>query len=403
MLETTVKSHSKVHNSVKLSRHIPILRFSEFNGEWNRNTFGQIALKIGSGSTPRGGEKVYQKSGVPFIRSQNVTNNSLVLNDITFISEDINKKMKGSVVYDNDILLNITGGSIGRSCVVPEHFGYGNVNQHVCIIRLKRDYDPHFIQPFLTSFKGQKLVFQGQTGSGREGLNFSSIASFKISLPALPEQQKIASFLTAVGTKIQQLTKKKELLEQYKKGVVQQIFSREIRFKDENGNYYPDWEEKRLGELFSIKYGKDYKHLKKGNIPVVGTGGIMTYVNQYLYDKPSVLIGRKGTIDKPQFWESPFWTVDTLFYTEINEDFLPYYVFLIISNINWRMYNEATGVPSLNTSSINNVKASVSVNSEEQQKIANFLTGNDKKINLIDKQLEHVKLFKKGLLQQMFV
>src|SRR5690606_16543894 len=127
-----------------------------------------------------------------------------------------------------DVLLNITGASIGRSCLVPKNFKVGNVNQHVCIIRLKREYDPKFIQVFLSSEKGQRLIDQGQTGSGREGLNFQSIRLFKSKFPSLPEQQKIASFLSAVDKKIQQLTRKKELLETYKKGVMQQLFSEEI-------------------------------------------------------------------------------------------------------------------------------------------------------------------------------
>jgi type I restriction enzyme S subunit len=233
---------------------VPALRFNEFEGEWNKCLLGNISEKVGSGSTPSGGNQVYQDTGIPFIRSQNVTGNKLVL-DETHISETINNKMKGSIVKPHDILLNITGGSIGRTCVVPSDFDIGNVNQHVCIIRLKSDYTPRFLQPFLASHKGQKLLYQGMTGSGREGINFQSIRLFKLNLPSLPEQQKIASFLSAVDEKIQQLTKKKALLEQYKKGLMQQLFSGQLRFKDEKGKDYPDWEEKRLGEIAKIVGG----------------------------------------------------------------------------------------------------------------------------------------------------
>lgn len=143
--------------------NVPKLRFKEFDGEWEEKKLKTISVKIGSGSTPRGGEQVYKTSGIPFIRSQNVNHNKLIFNDVTYIDEKIHNSMRNSTVKANDILLNITGASIGRSCVVPKDFKEGNVNQHVCIIRLKDNYEPSFLQSFLSSFNGQKLIYQGQT------------------------------------------------------------------------------------------------------------------------------------------------------------------------------------------------------------------------------------------------
>jgi type I restriction enzyme, S subunit len=102
------------------NQNVPKLRFKEFSGEWEEKKLGSITTKIGSGSTPSGGEKVYTNNGILFIRSQNVNNNILDLSDKTYIPENIHKKMKGSTVFSNDVLLNITGASIGRSCVVPD-------------------------------------------------------------------------------------------------------------------------------------------------------------------------------------------------------------------------------------------------------------------------------------------
>ncbi len=285
---------------------LPTLRFPEFNGEWNERRIGEFTLKVGSGSTPRGGSKVYSTSGIPFIRSQNVISNRLLLNEVTYINAKIHNGMKGSTVQSNDLLLNITGASIGRSCVVPEDFHEGNVNQHVCIIRVNNSQSTHFTQAFLSSYQGQKIILRAQVGGGREGLNFQGIKSIKFFCPKKPEQQKIASFLSAVDTKIEQLEKKKALLEQYKKGMMQKLFSQQLRFKDEQGNDYPDWEEKRLGEVLTIGSGRDYKHLASGGIPVYGTGGYMTGVNEYLHDGESVCIGRKGTIDKPMYLNQKF-------------------------------------------------------------------------------------------------
>jgi type I restriction enzyme S subunit len=148
------------------------LRFPGFEGEWIRVKLENIAEKVNSGKTPLGGESTYLTDGVVFIRSQNVNNNRLELENPVFISDAVNNGMKNSIVKANDILLNITGASLGRSCVVPNGFKLGNVNQHVCIIRLKKESDPRFIQPILSSAKGQSIFESLQTGSGREGLNF---------------------------------------------------------------------------------------------------------------------------------------------------------------------------------------------------------------------------------------
>jgi type I restriction enzyme, S subunit len=205
------------------------LRFQDDLGhdfpDWEEKTLGELCTKVGSGKTPKGGEQVYQTFGVKFIRSQNVAENRLDLSCITFVSEAINTEMKGTEVKPLDVLLNITGASIGRSCVVPSSFDRGNVNQHVCIIRpQKTSLDPIFLQLFLSSRFGQKLIEQGQSGSGREGLNFQSIRSFTIPLPSLPEQTKITSFLSALDGKIGAVGEQMRQTQAWKKGLLQQLF-----------------------------------------------------------------------------------------------------------------------------------------------------------------------------------
>ena len=195
---------------------------SEF-GEWEEKKLGEIALKVGSGSTPRGGAEAYVDGGIIFIRSQNVNNDQLLLEDVVFIPENTHQKMAGSKVIANDILLNITGASIGRSCVVPKNFTEGNVNQHVCIIRTPND-EPKFIQAFLSSKNGQDLIESYQTGSGREGLNFQSIRSFDLSMPCLEEQTKIANFLSSIDQKIAVVAEQIEQAKTWKKGLLQQMF-----------------------------------------------------------------------------------------------------------------------------------------------------------------------------------
>ncbi len=176
----------------------------------------------------------------------------------------------------------------------------------------------------------------------------------------------------------------------------------ELRFKQDNGEDFPDWEEKKLGEVLTIGSGKDYKHLQIGSIPVFGTGGLMLSVNEKLYSGESVFIGRKGTIDKPFFYDGDFWTVDTLFYTHKFKNVLPKFIYAIFQQINWKLYNEASGVPSLSKATIEKIYIKIPC-LEEQQKISSFLSGIDDKITQVGEQITQNQTFKKGLLQKMFV
>lgn len=170
-----------------------------------------------------------------------------------------------------------------------------------------------------------------------------------------------------------------------------------IRFPEFNG----EWVEKKIEELLTIGSGKDYKNLKKGDIPVYGTGGYMTSVNDYLYDGESVCIGRKGTIDKPRFIDGKFWTVDTLFYTHSFKQSLPQFVFLLFQNINWKKYNEASGVPSLSKATIEKIKLFIPAISE-QEKISKFISLNDKRLNLLRKKKDELTKYKNGVVQKVF-
>ena len=168
-----------------------------------------------------------------------------------------------------------------------------------------------------------------------------------------------------------------------------------IRFKEFNDNYL----RLKYKDVLKIKSGKDQKQVEceNGIYPILGTGGQIGKTNSFLYDKPSVLIGRKGTINKPQYMETPFWTVDTLFYSHIYEPNIPKYLFYSFQNVNWKKYDESTGVPSLSSSTIEGVDCNIP-SKEEQHKVANFLSLLDKKIELQSKKIEDLKLFKKGLL-----
>ena len=163
---------------------------------WAWSRLRNLTSKIGAGSTPQGGRSVYVEKGVKFIRSQNVYDDGLRLGDIVYITEETNSKKLGSVVCPQDILLNITGGSIGRCAVVPEDFDIGNVNQHVMIIRLIKPDMRYWIHAVLTSPYIQNLIMDVQVGVSREGLSASKLMDFFIPVPPVNEQKRI---LTSVG------------------------------------------------------------------------------------------------------------------------------------------------------------------------------------------------------------
>ena len=172
-------------------------------------------------------------------------------------------------------------------------------------------------------------------------------------------------------------------------------------YKDSAVGVIPqEWEMKRLGACFSIGHGRDYKNLSNGDIPVYGSGGIICYVGSFLHDGETVCIGRKGTINKPFYYNGPIWTVDTLFYTHSFQSVLPRYVGYLFDSIDWMRYNEATGVPSLTAKTISNIKKAVPP-MEEQRKIAEILGVWDEAIEKQSRLIEKLELRKRGLMQRL--
>jgi type I restriction enzyme S subunit len=172
-----------------------------------------------------------------------------------------------------------------------------------------------------------------------------------------------------------------------------------LRFPEFEG----EWEKKKVKDLVEIKYGKDQKQIvcDNGKYPIMGTGGEMGRTNVFLYDKPSVMIGRKGTIDKPRFMDTPFWTVDTLFYTEVFDNTNAKWLYYKFETINWYLYNEASGVPSLSSSTIYSISIKTPT-LPEQKKIATFFTAIDQKISQLKKKQQLLEHYKKGVMQKIF-
>lgn len=196
---------------------------------WSVETLGEHTIKVGSGVTPKGGSKAYVDTGIPLIRSQNVLFGKFKLDDVAFITEQQHEKMKGSQLQPKDVLLNITGASIGRCAVLPADFEEGNVNQHVCIIRMSQAITPEFCGWFLNSNLGQKQIWNLQAGGNREGLNFQQIRSFRIPVFTVEEQCSIVEILSTVSDKLNLLEQQKTETQKLKKGLMQKLLTGEWR------------------------------------------------------------------------------------------------------------------------------------------------------------------------------
>ena len=195
---------------------------------WSACALKHLTTKIGSGKTPSGGAEVYTTEGVMFLRSQNVYNTGLELDSVSFISEEIDETMANTRVQYQDVLLNITGGSIGRCCLYDLEGVPANVNQHVCILRAdKTKLLPQFLRYFWNSSSGPMVVAQHQTGGNRQGLNFEQIGSTKIPCCSIEEQAQIVSFLDNRCQCIDMLVNEKESLisdlEAYKKALIFEV------------------------------------------------------------------------------------------------------------------------------------------------------------------------------------
>ena len=159
------------------------------------------------------------------------------------------------------------------------------------------------------------------------------------------------------------------------------------------------WASYKISDILRIGNGKDYKHLNKGNIPVFGTGGQMTSVNEYLYDGETTFIGRKGTINKPFYYNGKFWTVDTLFYTHSFKTVTPKFIYCLFQTINWLRYNEASGVPSLSKDTIEKIKVNIPC-IEEQKKISRLLFAIDERIATQNKIIEKYESLIQAIIYQ---
>lgn len=405
---------------MRKQKNIPALRFPRFKGEWERKKLGAIALFF-SGGTPLTSKRQYFNGDIPFIRSGEI--NQKITEQ--FLTEEGVKNSSAKMVSPGDILYALYGATSGEVAISKIK---GAINQAVLCI--KSTENNFFIASYL-KFKKDNITNTFLQG-GQGNLSAEIVKKIVLPFPTIPEQNHIAIFFTAIDKKVTELKQKKNLLEQYKKGLMQKLFSQELRFKDENGKAFPKWEKKRLREL-----GETYNGLSGKTKEHFGTGKPYVQYKQIFDDSKIdvsrfelVEIGEKENQNKVQFGDV-FFTVSSetpneigtasVLLDNINELYLnsfcfgyransldilyPYFSRYLFRNEIFRneIVKLAQGSTRYNMSKVQLMKIEILLPSlAEQTKIANILTALDEKINHTQTQIEKTEQWKKGLLQQMF-
>ena len=242
--------------------NVPRLRFKEFDNTWSTKKLNEIASKISDGihSTPE-----YEKQGkYYFVNGNNFVNNRIVFNENTKQVSKSEYLKHRSELTPHTILISINGTIGNLAFYDDEKIVLG---KSACYINLKPEENKYFVFNLLQTSNIKNHFEKELTGSTIKNLSLTTIKHTQVFIPELPEQTKIANFLTAIDEKITQLTQKCDLLAQYKKGVMQQIFSQKLRFKDDDGREFPEWEERELRDLCDLitKGRERHQHLSVMN------------------------------------------------------------------------------------------------------------------------------------------
>lgn len=382
----------------KTSHNSPSLRFPEFTGEWEKCKLGTLATKVGSGSTPKGGDAVYTSIGHYFVRSQNVGMGFLMLDNIAHINDDIHQKHKATEIYENDVLLNITGASIGRTAVATKELEGGNVNQHVCIIRTNSKVNPKFLCDYIQTQRIQNHIKSLQTGGSREGLNFEQIRSFPISLPSINEQNKLTCLLDKINERIATQVRLIEDLKKLRCAVSNKLFqsvkgvviplsgiSNIVKGKQINGDFLAD-----VGEYYVMNGGTEPSG----------------YYDNYNVEANTISISEGGnSCGYVQFNRMPFWSGGHCYTIQdivSDVETLYLYHYLKSKEDSIMKLRIGTGLPNIQKKDLAEFKVII-LAIEQQRTISNILSLLERKNEIEGQLLIAMRTEKQYLLRQMFI
>ena len=385
----------------------PRLRFKKFDGDWEKTTIGAKSETVTSGS--RDWAQYYSDSGDKFIRMTNLVRNgiNLDLSDLRFVQLPVgSNEGKRTSLEKGDILISITA-ELGKLGWIPEGLGTAYINQHTALVRMKNTLDSKFVAYALSTEKYNNKLNSLNDSGAKAGLNLGSIRSFELTIPSKPEQTQIASFLSVVDEKISQLTQKFELLSKYKQGMMQKLFSQQVRFKADDGSDFGAWEDKKLGDICShFQSGKTITSATisdNGAYPVFGGNGLRGFTDTYTHDGIFALIGRQGALcGNINLVQGENFISEHAIAVQANQESSTQWLAMWLDFMQLNRFSESSAQAGLAVNKL--VKFDIKVPClEEQTKIANFLSAIDQKIEVVAQQIEQAKTWKKGLLQQMFI
>jgi type I restriction enzyme S subunit len=386
------------------AKNIPSLRFAEYKEPWVTYRLADVCSRIMDGThfSPKSkdGERKY-------ITSKNIKNEGLDLAEVQHISEAEHRVIFARTpIKCGDILLTKDGASTGNCCLntLDEEF---SLLSSVAVLRtLDESYNNIFLLQNLQSAYGSRAIQNAIAGQAITRITLDKIKSLHLKFPLLPEQQKIAAFLSELDKKIGLLSKKKELLLKYKSGVMQQLFDQQIRFKARNGNKYLGWELRPFEELFVSMPTKRFQILSsdiasRGRFPVIDQGqdlvaGYSDDASKLFKDLPVVVFGDHTAILKFIDFNFVIGADGTKVLKPATGDSKFLYYALVIHNISTEGYKRHFSI-------LKSVKLLIPKSVNEQIRIATFLSKIEERIEILDRELELTRTFKKGLLQKMFV
>ena len=380
--------------------NVPNLRFKEFQGEWEKCRLEDLTAKVGSGSTPKGGNAVYTSAGHCFVRSQNVGMGYLILDDVAHINDGIHQKHKATELKEDDVLLNITGASIGRTAIATKEIEGGNVNQHVCIIRANTKVSPKFLCDYIQTKKIQNYIQSLQTGGSREGLNFEQIRSFPISLPNIAEQNNIAQLLDKLNERIATQNKIIEDLNKLKYAI-----SKKLLYNDK-------WTTYKIQDIAEIGRGRvissvEIDRQKHPLYPVYSSqtsnNGIMGYLDNYMFDGEYITWTTDGANAGTVFYRKGKFNCTNVCGTlKILPKFDCYFVSLVLQQATQKYVSSNLANPKL----MNNTMASIKIrmpNIETQKQLSKVFQTLDSCLLVHQRTCKMYLSEKQYLLRQMFI
>lgn len=380
---------------------VPKLRFPEFSDDWTVYKLSDFTKRVTRKNSNNESDLPLTISSLDGLISQSS------FFDRQIASKDMSGYFllkHGEFAYNKSYSKGFEFGSIKRLDKYP----MGTLSTlYICFHLIQNDSD--FMKYYFDSLKWYEQVYrisaEGARNHGLLNVSPHDFFSTKHVLPVLPEQKKIADFLSSFDKRIETTQKKLTTLEKLKKGFMQKIFSQRLRFKDDNGNDYPAWKEREIKDIAPLQRGFDLptQKLHNGNYPVVYSNGIGAFHSQYKCVGEAVITGRSGTIGKVIYLPNcKYWPHNTtLWVTDFCNNY-PKFVYYLFTQIDLSRFSSGSGVPTLNRNDIHSFKVCIP-SLPEQKKIADFLSAFDEKMNLVRKEVDTLQTIKKGLLQQMFV